>query len=80
MDNTIFITDRRVCVKPLRSRIETIQKLKPPTTSKGYRGFTRMVNFVRIFFLELQKLFKPIYDLTKKGRQFIWGEEQQRGL
>ena len=23
---------------------------------------------------------KPIYDLTKKGRQFIWGEEQQKAF
>ena len=22
-------------------------------------------------------MLKPIYDLTRKGRQFIWGEEQQ---
>ena len=36
-----------------------------------------MVNFVSIFCLELQKLLKPIYDLTRKGRQFIWGKEQQ---
>ena len=27
MGNTIFIKDRKVCVKPLRSRIEAIQKL-----------------------------------------------------
>ena len=26
MGNTIFIKDRRVCVKPLRSRLEVIQK------------------------------------------------------
>ena len=25
----------------------------------------------------MQKLLKPIYDLRRKGRQFIWGEEQQ---
>ena len=37
--NTIFIRDRRVCVKPLRSRIEAIQKLKPPMTIKGCRSF-----------------------------------------
>ena len=30
-----------------------------------------------MFCLELQKLLKPIYDLTKKGRQVIWGKEQQ---
>ena len=26
---------------------------------------------------ELQKLLKPIYDLTRKGRPFVWGKEQQ---
>ena len=36
-----------------------------------------MVNIVSIFCPELQRLLKPIYDLTRKGIQFIWGEEQQ---
>ena len=36
-----------------------------------------MVNFLSKFCLELQKLLKPIYDLMRKGRQFIWAEEQQ---
>ena len=39
-----------------------------------------MVNFVSIFCPELQKLLKPIYDLTRKGRQFIWGGEQQKAF
>ena len=26
---------------------------------------------------ELQQLLKPIYDLTRKGRPFVWGKEQQ---
>ena len=30
-----------------------------------------------MFCPELQKLLKPIYDLTRKGRQFIRGTEQQ---
>ena len=77
MGNTIFIKDKRVCVKPLRSRIEAIQKLKLPTTIKGCRSFAVMVNFVSIFCPELQKLLKSIYDLIRKGRQFIWGKEQQ---
>ena len=77
MGNTIFIKGRRVCKKPLRSRLEAIQKLKPPTTIKGCRSFAGMVDFVSIFCPELQKLLKPIYDLTRKGRQFVWGEEQQ---
>ena len=36
-----------------------------------------MVNFLSMFCPELQQLLKPIYNLTRKGRQFIWGKEQQ---
>ena len=80
MGNTIFIRNKRVCVRPLRSQREAIQKLEPPTTIKGCRRFAGMVNFVSIFCPELQKLSKPIYDFTRKGRQFIWGEEQQKAF
>ena len=66
-----------MCVKPLPSRLEAIEKLKPPMTDKGYRSFAVMVKFLSLFCLELQKLLKPIYDFTRKGRQFMWGEEQQ---
>ena len=49
MGNTIFIKERRVCVKPLRSSLEAIQNLKPPTIQKGCRSFAGVVNFVSIF-------------------------------
>ena len=49
MGNTIFIRNKRVCVRPLRSRIEAIQKLKPPTMIKGCQSFMGMANFVSIF-------------------------------
>ena len=54
MGNTIFIKDRRVCIKPLRSRLEAIQKLQPPTAVKGCRSFTGMVNFLSMFCPEFQ--------------------------
>ena len=54
--------------------------LKPPTTQKGCRSFAGVVNFVSIFCPELQKLLKPIYELTRKGRPFVWGEEQQKAF
>ena len=55
MGNEIFIESKKVCVKPLRSRLEAIQKLQPPKTPKGCRSFA-----------EVQKLLKPIYDLKTK--------------
>ena len=46
-------------------------------TPKGCRSFAGMVYFLSMFCPELQKLLKWIYNLTRKGRQFIQGEEQQ---
>ena len=54
MGNEIFIKDKRVCIKPLRNRLEAIQRLQPPTTVKGCRSFTGMVNFLSMFCPELQ--------------------------
>ena len=33
-----------------------------------------------MFCPELHKLLKPIYDLTRKDRQFIWGKDQQEAF
>ena len=33
-----------------------------------------------MFCPKLQKLLKPIYDLTRKGRHFICGKEQQEAF
>ena len=77
MGNTIFIQDKRVCVRPLHNRLEAIKRLKPLTIVKGCRSFAGMVNFLSIFCPDFQKLLKPIYDLTRKDSQFIWGQEQQ---
>ena len=65
MGNTIFIKDKRVCVKPLCSQLEAIQKIKPPTMAKQYKSFSGMVNCFSIFCPELQK------SLTISGRLHI---------
>ena len=39
MGNTLFIDEKRVCIQPLKSRLEAIQKLRLPTTVKGCRSF-----------------------------------------
>ena len=77
MGNEIFIENKKVCVKPLRNTLEAIQKLQPPKTLKESRSFAGVGNFLSMFCPELQKLLKPIYDLTRKGRPFNWGKEQQ---
>ena len=80
MGNEIFIPNRKVCVQPFRNGLEAIQKLQPLKTAKGCRSFAGMVNVLSMFCPELQKLLKPIYDLTRKGRPFVWGKEHQDSL
>ena len=58
MGNEIFIENKKVCMKPLRSKLEAIQKLQPPKTPKGCRSFVGVGNFLSMFFSQLQKLFK----------------------
>ena len=35
MGNEMFIKKKKMCVKPLRNRLEAIQRLQPPKTCKG---------------------------------------------
>ena len=39
--------------------------------------FCRYGEFLCMFCPEIQKLLKPIYDLTRKGKPFNWGKEQE---
>ena len=80
MEKIIFIKDKKVCIKPLGNRMEAILKLEPPEMPKGCGRFTGMVYILSMFCPEVQKLLKPIYDLTRKGRPFIWGKELEKAF
>ena len=41
--NKIFIRNNRICVQSLRSRLEAIEEIQPPTMVKGCRIFAGMV-------------------------------------
>ena len=70
MGNKIFIENKKVCVKPLRSRLEAIQKLQPPKTPRGCRSFAGVVNFLSMFCPELKKTIKT-HIWFNKGRRTI---------
>ena len=80
MGITIMIEDGMPKMKPLKSRVEAILKVKPPKTVKECRSFCGMVNYMSIFLPSLQKKLIPIYFITRKGIPFYWGEEQQQAF
>ena len=61
MGKTIFIKVKKVCIKPLRNRIEAILKLEPPKMPKGCRSFAGMLNFLSMFCPELKKYYLSQY-------------------
>ena len=80
MGITILVEDGMPKMRPLKSRIDAIQKVKPPKTIKECRSFCGMVNYMSMFLPSLQEKLIPIYFITRKGIPFYWGDEQQKAF
>ena len=78
MGNEFSINKRTMTITPLRSRTEAINKIPVPRTPKQCKSFCGVVNYLSLFCPDLQKLLKPIVDLTRKDRPFMWGEAQEK--
>ena len=80
MGNEFSINRRTMTITPLRSRTEAINKIPTPRTPKQCKSFCGVVNYLSLFCPDLQKLLKPIVELTRKGRPFIWDEAQEKAF
>ena len=78
MGITILVEDGMPKMKPLKTRIDAIQKVKSPKTIKECRSFCGMVNYMSMFLPSLQEKLIPIYFITRKGIPFYWCDEQQK--
>ena len=78
MGNEFVINKRTMTIIPLRSRTEAISKIATPKTAKQCKSFCGVVNYLSLFCPDLQ--LKPIVELTRKGRPFVWGQEQERAF
>ena len=76
----IKIEDGMPKMQPLKSRIDAIQKVKPPKNVKDCRSLCGMVNYMSVFLPSLHEKLIPIYFITRKGISFHWGEEQQKAF
>ncbi len=80
MRNDFIINNRVMTITPLKSRTEAIQKIPTPKTAKDCKSFCGVVNYLSLFCESLQKLLKPIHELTKKGMPFFWGKAQEEAF
>ena len=80
MGNEFNINKRTMTITPLRSRTEAINEIPTPRTAKQCKSFCGVVNYLSLFCPDLQVLLKPIVELTRKGRPFVWGQEQEKAF
>ena len=80
MGNEFGINKRTMTITLLRSRIQAINKIPTPKAPKQCKSFCGVVNYLSLFCPDLQKLLKPIVELTRKGRPFIWSDAQEKAF
>ena len=57
------------------AKIETIEKLRPPTSVKGVRNFLGHTGFYRRFIKDFSNISKPLLTLLVQGTPFLFDEE-----
>ena len=77
MGNIFRTSDDGITIIPIKTRQEAILKAPVPKTPKECKSFCGVVNYVSLFCPHLQSLLAPIYDLTRKGRPFVWTKLHQ---
>ena len=58
-----------------KSKIETIEKLLPPSLVKGIRSFLGLTGFYRRFIKDFSKIAKPLSNLLVQGAPFEFDDE-----
>ena len=67
----------RNTITPLKSRIDAIQKLQPPTNKKKIPEFLGMLNFLSKYVYKMQLYLKPFYNILIQQKNFEWTTEHQ---
>ena len=68
-----WISERGIEVD--KAKIETIEKLPPPSSVKGIRSFLGHTGFYRIFIKEFSKIAKPLSNLLVQGTSFEFDDQ-----
>ena len=78
MGNVFKVEKGKFVITPIKTRVEAILNTLAPLTPQECKSFCGVVNYLSLFCQNVQKLLAPIYDLTRKGRPFIWTESHQK--
>jgi hypothetical protein len=70
-----------ICAEGLKkdiSKMEAIRLTSRPQDVQEVKAFAAMVNYYGKFIKNLSGLIEPIYQLLKKGQQFVWSDKCEK--
>ena len=57
-------------------KVKAVRESPAPTNVKNFWAFLGLASFYRILVLDFAEVAKPLTELTRKDRQFIWSPSQ----
>jgi hypothetical protein len=63
-------------VKPDPNKTRAVEKFPVPKNAKNIKQFLGLAGYYRRFIPNFSKIAKPLTDLLKRDKEFIWTEEQ----
>ena len=67
----------RNTITPLKSRIDAIQKLQPPTNKKKIQDYLGILNFLVIYVYKMQLYLRPFHIILRQQNTTEWITEHQ---
>ena len=65
-------------IKPVKSKVEDLLKMKVPKSVDELVSFLGGVNYYRRYIANMSQIIAPLDELRKKGVKWKWGKEQQK--
>jgi hypothetical protein len=75
--HVLKIDNGKLVIKAQKDKVEAIQNLPVPKTSRQVKRFIGMVTYLSEYCPDLQMLISPLHKIARKGCKFIWTEIHQ---
>ena len=67
-------------VKPIKAKVEAIEKFPTPRTKKELQRFLGMAGYYRKFCQNFSDVASPLTNLLAKNVKYVWSEETENGF
>jgi len=67
-------------VKPNPLKVIVIKEFSRPRTSKNIKQFLGLVGYYKRFISNFTKITKPLKNMLKKDKKFVWNEAQDKSF